>query len=588
MKRNNLCLLILLCLSSIVYAAKEDQKHYITAEGGLGYSALMYKNLPDAKWKGFLGGNLQVGYEWHYKRFMLHTGLELSSINSWNTRGDFSDHQLMDYTDPTGTYKLDETFAFSKYTERQAMGQVNIPLMFGGKFGNFYFLAGAKAGLPVWGTAATYTRLSTSATFDDLIGEMKNFESHDLYTADEKKTHSFKKSFYNIQASAEIGMYLDQYMPNNALALNNNKKTPVSYRLSVFADYGITPCVETSADKANTVTNMAYPRQFTLNSIYTTGKVNVNSLLVGVKFAVLFDLTKAPKKQLQGTGTVIPSFLIVHAKDAATGELLAGTNASITNMRSGKTTIRQKPMPKGELKQKMSRGDYEVTIAKENYSSETRAFSITQPGDTAEFSVMLRLLKFFRLHVTNGNTGEPLMVTASIVNTHTYQEGASLKTDSVNGNASAALTPGDYKIVINQIGYEEFTAPLASITDSMNVQLHPIKKGQKVVIDNLFFATNKTRILPTSEEALNNVYLFLKENPSVRIRIVGHTDNVGSDESNQVLSEGRAEAVKADMVSRGIDASRMETLGKGETEPVATNDTEEGRQLNRRVEFVIL
>lgn len=78
------------------------------------------------------------------------------------------------------------------------------------------------------------------------------------------------------------------------------------------------------------------------------------------------------------------------------------------------------------------------------------------------------------------------------------------------------------------------------------------------------------------------------ENPSVRIRIVGHTDSVGSNADNQMLSEGRAGAVKDDMVGRGIDASRIETEGKGESAPVADNATEEERAMNRRVEFVVL
>lgn len=69
---------------------------------------------------------------------------------------------------------------------------------------------------------------------------------------------------------------------------------------------------------------------------------------------------------------------------------------------------------------------------------------------------------------------------------------------------------------------------------------------------------------------------------------VGHTDSVGSNADNQMLSEGRAGAVKDNMVGRGIDASRIETEGKGEAAPVADNATEEGRAMNRRVEFVVL
>ena len=86
---------------------------------------------------------------------------------------------------------------------------------------------------------------------------------------------------------------------------------------------------------------------------------------------------------------------------------------------------------------------------------------------------------------------------------------------------------------------------------------------------------------------MSDLAQFLLENEGVTIHVVGHTDAVGTDEANQILSEGRANAVKADLVKRGIAAERITTEGKGEKEPVADNDTEEGRQLNRRVEFTI-
>ena len=81
---------------------------------------------------------------------------------------------------------------------------------------------------------------------------------------------------------------------------------------------------------------------------------------------------------------------------------------------------------------------------------------------------------------------------------------------------------------------------------------------------------------------------MLSENPDVRILITGHTDSQGADMYNQVLSEKRAASVKAEMVKRGIAADRIETNGKGESEPIDTNDTEEGRQNNRRVQITVL
>ena len=87
---------------------------------------------------------------------------------------------------------------------------------------------------------------------------------------------------------------------------------------------------------------------------------------------------------------------------------------------------------------------------------------------------------------------------------------------------------------------------------------------------------------------MQELFEFLDKNPEVRIRITGHTDWIGTDKDNQILSEGRANSVKRSMVERGINPDRIETEGKGESQPVDTNETEEGRQNNRRVEFTIL
>ena len=138
------------------------------------------------------------------------------------------------------------------------------------------------------------------------------------------------------------------------------------------------------------------------------------------------------------------------------------------------------------------------------------------------------------------------------------------------------------------MGYDTIDLAIANIGDSLNIQLTPVKKGEVFIVKNLHFATNKTRILSISEEALQDLYMYLARNPQVRIRIIGHTDNVGKDAANQKLSEGRANAVMADLIERGISADRLQAEGRGETQPIDTNDTEEGRQNNRRVEIEIL
>ena len=87
---------------------------------------------------------------------------------------------------------------------------------------------------------------------------------------------------------------------------------------------------------------------------------------------------------------------------------------------------------------------------------------------------------------------------------------------------------------------------------------------------------------------MEELYQALVDNPEMNILIIGHTDNVGTDTYNQKLSEGRAKSVRNEMVRRGIDPDRIEWKGMGESQPITTNDTEEGRATNRRVEIKIL
>ena len=110
----------------------------------------------------------------------------------------------------------------------------------------------------------------------------------------------------------------------------------------------------------------------------------------------------------------------------------------------------------------------------------------------------------------------------------------------------------------------------------------------KEVFDNLEFETAKSQIRPNSYASLDELVELMNNKPEYRLYIAGHTDNVGNAKKNEKLSIARAEAVKAYLVSKGIDANRIKTEGFGMSRPVDTNKTPEGRQRNRRVEFRII
>ncbi len=114
-----------------------------------------------------------------------------------------------------------------------------------------------------------------------------------------------------------------------------------------------------------------------------------------------------------------------------------------------------------------------------------------------------------------------------------------------------------------------------------------VKKTLSYAEKNVYFAFASTKLLSKSFAALNEVVKILNDNSSLKLKISGHTDNIGSEEYNIGLSNGRAGSVKAYLVGKGVDASRLESEGFGESEPVVDNKTAAGRQLNRRVEMKI-
>jgi outer membrane protein OmpA-like peptidoglycan-associated protein len=126
---------------------------------------------------------------------------------------------------------------------------------------------------------------------------------------------------------------------------------------------------------------------------------------------------------------------------------------------------------------------------------------------------------------------------------------------------------------------QEVSADASSIADKLSSE-------GRIALYGIHFETGKATILPDSESVLNEVLKMLQNNPDVKVSVEGHTDNVGGAAGNQTLSEKRAQAVMAWLVSHGIDSARLKAKGWGASKPVGENDTEDGRAKNRRVELV--
>lgn len=179
-----------------------------------------------------------------------------------------------------------------------------------------------------------------------------------------------------------------------------------------------------------------------------------------------------------------------------------------------------------------------------------------------------------------------------------------LATDKEVGIAHSDPLTGKYEIVLQQGKEYSFFADkkdyyairehmdLSAINEykelSLDLFLVPMQVGKNIKLNNVFFEHALATLKPESEPELKSLVKLMKDNTKIRIRIEGHTDNQGPDDLNMKLSEDRAATIKAYLIEKGIDESRLESVGLGETKPVADNKKPHLRKLNRRVEFVLL
>ena len=197
--------------------------------------------------------------------------------------------------------------------------------------------------------------------------------------------------------------------------------------------------------------------------------------------------------------------------------------------------------------------------------------------------------------IMDKTSGAPLMATIDIID---------VDKNEITGKTMSRKSDGVYTIrrkgrksfgvEINAPGYMfllDFVQVPSSDTLTRIVKDFRMKKirvGASVVLQNIFFETNKAVITPLSYPALDRVINFMNKNPAIKVEIDGHTDSVGSEAYNMRLSQARARAVVEYLVKHGINRDRLVAKGFGEGKPVAPNTTPEGRAKNRRVEFRIL
>ncbi len=241
-------------------------------------------------------------------------------------------------------------------------------------------------------------------------------------------------------------------------------------------------------------------------------------------------------------------------------------------------------------------------------------FTVPAVGDYAYLSASNNAegsADIYRVKLTEGVKPRPvILVKGRVLNATTRQPiAADVSYESLTkrinvGEARSVLPEGNYRIALPSGDLYGFRAQVEGyypVSDQLDTRqlneytelerdllMVPLRANEMVKLANVFFDFGQSTLRPESFSELDRLAEFLKAKSTIFIELHGHTDNVGSDQANKQLSKDRVEAVRSYLVNTGIESTRMKTIGYGESKPVASNETEEGRQQNRRVEFKIV
>jgi hypothetical protein len=201
--------------------------------------------------------------------------------------------------------------------------------------------------------------------------------------------------------------------------------------------------------------------------------------------------------------------------------------------------------------------------------------------------------RYAKGRVFDKNTGTALASDIDLFDLKTQQKVGAFSSDGKTGSFLTVLNSGgEYAFYVSKTGYLfkslSFTVSDSASFINLDIPLEAIEKDRAEVLNNIFFQTGKFELDDKSKVELNKMVDFLNKNRSIKIEISGHTDDVGSDAENMELSRRRALSVQQYLHKSGVGSERISSKGYGETKPVANNDSETNRQMNRRIEWRIL
>lgn len=234
---------------------------------------------------------------------------------------------------------------------------------------------------------------------------------------------------------------------------------------------------------------------------------------------------------------------------------------------------------------------------------ETAYFSSARNSDTGldifSFNLSRGLrptpVSYVKAKITDKITHLPVQASIDLINISSQSSRDRLEIADEDGEIMLCLPLSrNYSFNVSEPGYLFYSQSIllkdeTTLVDPLilDIQLEPIAVGAKMELYNIYFETDSFAILPESEPELQKLVSFLKNNGALKVEIQGHTDNTGTPARNQELSELRAKSVVDYLVRNDVSQNRLQYKGYGETQPVATNDTEAGRRLNRRTTIKI-
>ncbi len=235
-------------------------------------------------------------------------------------------------------------------------------------------------------------------------------------------------------------------------------------------------------------------------------------------------------------------------------------------------------------------GDYAYFVSRQGAIGEADIFRAKLPPSLRPLPVVLVAGK-----VLDGKTGKPVEATIHYEVLPGGKEAGLAHSNPITGEYKISLPAGAL------YGFRAEAKGYVAVNENLDVKrvneykeidrdlkLLTFQVGQTVRLNNLFFDFNKSVLKSESFAELDRLVELLRTTPKMEVEIAGHTDNVGNDAGNKKLSNDRAKAVRDYLISKSIEAKRLKTIGFGKSKPIASNESEEGRQQNRRVEFTIL